>query len=83
MVMLMYLLRGLRYWEKSSLIIDAKRKFDVLSRFQAVISFSMSDECSIPAIGFDIEIHGCLLAAGVLLVSRLSSYSLGMDLLIN
>ena len=40
---------------KKDLIIQAKERFNVLPRFEVVLWFSMNEEHSTPAIGFEVE----------------------------
>ena len=40
---------------KKELIIEAKERFNVLPRFEVVLYFSMNEEHSTPAIGFEVE----------------------------
>lgn len=40
---------------KKELIMEAKKKFNVSPRFEVVLWFSMNEEHSTPAIGFEVE----------------------------
>ncbi|APR66869.1 hypothetical protein CN03_07935 [Thalassolituus oleivorans] len=40
---------------KKKLIMEAKKKFNVSPRFEVVLWFSMNEEHSTPAIGFEVE----------------------------
>ena len=40
---------------KKELILQAKERFNVLPRFEVVLWFSMNEEHSTPAIGFEVE----------------------------
>jgi hypothetical protein len=41
---------------RKELIMDATRKFGVFSKLQVVMSISVEEDASTPAIGFDVEI---------------------------
>jgi hypothetical protein len=41
--------------DKIDLILQAKERFNVVPKFEVVLWFSMSEEHSTPAIGFDVE----------------------------
>lgn len=40
---------------KTDLIVQAKKRFNALPRFEVVLWFSMNEENSTPAIGFEVE----------------------------
>lgn len=49
---------------KKSLIIESKKKFKLTPRLEVVLCFSMNEEHSTPAIGFEIETVEFLGAVG-------------------
>lgn len=44
-----------RLKDKKDLLIEAIERFNVIPRLEVVLSFSMNDDISMPAIGFDAE----------------------------
>jgi hypothetical protein len=40
---------------KKDLILQAKERFNILPRFEVILLFSMKEEHSTPAIGFEVE----------------------------
>ena len=52
---------------KKDLIIEAKERFNLSPRFEVVLWFSMNEEHSTPAIGFEVEVVKFLGAIGAVI----------------